>query len=86
METYLKLILFAVIGAICAIVISGGLSCMISESEPSPILLSIGAAAGGVLGSAVSYTSEGGSFNTLSDLANSYTEVVPEMKIGMPTF
>jgi hypothetical protein len=85
METYVKLILFAVIGAICAIVISGGLSCMISEKEPSPILLSIGAAAGGVLGSAVSYTSEG-SFNTLSELANSYNEVVPEMKIGIPTF
>lgn len=79
----MKVILFALIGAICSVIIAGGLSCMISEVEPSPTLLSLGAAAGGALGSAVSYSLEGTPNDPLSGFSQ---EIVPEMKIGIPMF
>jgi hypothetical protein len=79
METYVKIIIFAVLGAICAVVIAGGITCMVTETDPSPLLLSMGAAAGGAVGSAMSYSMEG-------NLPSFIPEVVPEMKIGMPMF
>ncbi len=82
----MKIVLFAILGAVCAVIIAGGLACMVTEKEPSPLLLSVGAAAGGALGSAVSYSIEGPMINDLTNFANSYTEIVPEMKVGMPMF
>lgn len=82
----MKITVFALIGAICAIIVAGGVSCMVSESDPSPVILSLGATAGGILGSALSYGLDGDSLDSLTQFSSAYTEVVPEMKIGMPTF
>ena len=73
----MKIVLFAILGAIFAVVIAGGVTCMITETDPSPLLLSMGAAAGGAVGSAVSYSMEDTPFTN---------EIVPEMKVGMPMF
>ena len=77
MESYMKIVIFAVLGAIFAVVIAGGVTCMVTETDPSPLLLSMGAAAGGAVGSAVSYSLEGTPI---------MSEIVPEMKVGMPMF
>jgi hypothetical protein len=74
----MKFAIFALVGAMCAIVIAGGVSCMVSETDPSPMFLSAGAVVGGAIGSAVPYLTEGIEFHD--------TAYSPEMKIGMPTF
>jgi hypothetical protein len=82
MDSYMKIAIFALVGAICAIVIAGGLVCMVSEQEPSSMFLSAGAAAGGALGSAVSYAMD----QSPSTFSSSPADVMPDMKVGMPTF
>jgi len=76
METQ-SILIFALIGAVCMFIITGGIISMTSDIDPSPTNLASGAAVGGALGAAFSYLS-------------SHAEMIggegPDMKIGLPSF
>jgi hypothetical protein len=76
--------IFAIIGAICMIVVTGGFLSM-TDNEPSAVSLSTGAIAGGALGSAVSY------FSALPTVIEAIDNMKgggggPDMKVGLPNF
>ena len=79
----MKLVLFALVGAICAIVIVGGMSSMMSESDVSTGMLTAGAVVGGVVGTASSYMME---TEKLTELKHIFQHQDQEMRVGMPTF
>jgi hypothetical protein len=74
-----NMLIFALVGAVCLFIVTGGLISMTSEADPSPTNLASGAALGGALGAAVSYLSEGG----LPDMMGGG---IPDMKVGLPSF
>lgn len=71
-----NIVIFALLGAVCLFIVTGGLVSMTNEEDPSPTTLVSGAAVGGALGAAMSYMS-----STASDILD-----VPDMKVGLPTF
>lgn len=72
-----NIVLFALLGAVCMFIVTGGVISMTTDEEPSPTFLVSGAATGGILGAALSYLS------SMNDFVGGYT---PEMKVGLPTF
>ena len=72
-----NIVIFAVLGAVCLFIVTGGIISMMNEDDPSPTTLVSGAAVGGALGAAMSYISSTAS-NILVD--------APDMKVGLPTF
>jgi hypothetical protein len=77
-----NIVIFALIGAVCLLIVTGGLVSMTSDIDPSPETLASGAAVGGVLGAAVSYLSS----ESLPDLMGGFGESLPDMKVGLPSF
>ena len=71
-----NIVIFALLGAVCLFIVTGGLVSMTNEEDPSPTTLVSGAAVGGALGAAMSYIS-----STATDILD-----VPDMKVGLPNF
>jgi len=88
------ILIFALIGAVCMVIVTGGALSMSSDEAPSPTHLAGGAAVGGALGAAFSALGSLGSLNSLgsssSDLMSggfpSFSAGGPEMKVGLPSF
>ena len=76
------ILIFALIGAVCMVIITGGFISMSSDTDPSPTQLASGAAVGTALGAAVSYLSGSSSLPDMMMGGNS----PPEMKVGLPAF
>lgn len=72
-----NILIFALIGAVCLFIVTGGFVSMTTDGEASPTTLGAGAAVGGALGAAMSYVSAGGLPNMIGG---------PEMKVGLPSF
>ena len=70
-----NIVIFALIGAVCMFIVTGGVISMTSEDDPSPVLLASGAVTGGAVGAAISY---------MTSLTGEYS--APDMKVGLPTF
>ena len=86
-----NILIFALIGAVCMFIITGGALSMTSDSPPEPTSLASGAAVGGALGAAASYLLKGElpsleSLSVLSSLTTAGTSEAPEMKVGLPSF
>jgi|LauGreDrversion4_2_1035121.scaffolds.fasta_scaffold1226751_2 hypothetical protein len=78
--------IFALIGAICLVVVTGGFLSM-SDQDPSPGALGGGAAVGAAIGAAAAY------FLGPTESAKLMTAVTqigggaePQMKVGLPSF
>lgn len=80
-----SILIFALVGAVCLFVMTGGLLSM-SDTEPTPGYLTAGAAIGGAAGAAVAYVS--GYELPASDkfLSAALGSSLPEMKVGLPSF
>jgi hypothetical protein len=81
-----NILIFALVGAVCMIVITGGYLSM-SDIEPNTEKLAIGAALGGAIGSAVSYFTGA----EMPEPTKIIETVIgggggPDMKVGLPTF
>ena len=85
MELY-NLFIFAVIGALCMFIVTGGFLSM-SGSSPTSGSLSAGASIGAAIGSATAFLT-GGSATSPSTLISTLTGGggTPEMKVGLPGF
>jgi hypothetical protein len=82
-----NILIFAVVGAVCMLVITGGYLSM-SDVEPDAEKLAMGAAFGGALGSAVSYFT-GAEMPEPTKIMAAMTGGVlsgPDMKVGLPSF
>ncbi len=86
MELY-NLLVFAIIGALCMFIVTGGFLSM-TGSEPTSGSLSAGASVGAALGSAAAFLTGGGSTTSPSELISTLAggASVPEMKVGLPGF
>lgn len=82
-----NILVFALIGAVCMMVVTGGYLSM-SDVEPDTEKLAMGAALGGAIGSAVSYFT-GAEVPEPAKIVAAMTGGAlagPEMKVGLPTF
>lgn len=81
-----NILIFAVVGAVCMLVITGGYLSM-SDVEPDAEKLAMGAALGGALGSAVSYFT-GAEMPEPSKIIGNMIggSNDHQMKVGLPTF
>jgi len=80
----MKLVLFALVGAICVVIIVGGITSMMTDSDVSTGTLTVGAVVGGMVGSASSYFLD--SSEKLEEISNMFQTPDQEMRVGMPTF
>jgi len=80
-----SILIFALIGAVCMFVITGGALSMVGEEKPSGSQLASGAAAGAGIGSAISYffSPDMPSLSTLPSMMGGGS---PDMKVGLPSF
>ena len=80
-----NMLIFALIGAICALVITGGLLSM-NDTEPTTGGLTVGAVVGAAIGTAASYFTDGSTPG--ADTIMSAIGVGPshDMKVGLPNF
>lgn len=76
------ILFFALIGAVCMIIVTGGFVSMTTDTEPSSTTLASGAAVGGTLGAAFSYLSS----SDMPSMISNFTSPVTEMKVGLPAF
>jgi hypothetical protein len=84
-----QILIFALIGAVCMFLVTGGLVSMTGDEDPSTGQLVAGAGIGGILGSVASVVLEDtdGPDNTItktimSKIGGGY----PDMKTGLPNF
>lgn len=90
MDLSLNTFIWAIIGAICLLVVTGGFLSM-SDQEPTTGALATGAAAGAGLGAAAAkYLGGGSDSNDDGGAANILKAVMsggePTMKVGLPGF
>ena len=80
-----SIVIFALIGAVCMFIITGGALSMASDATPEPSTLAGGAAVGGALGAAARYfmTTE---LPSMSSLSSFVSTADPDMKVGLPSF
>lgn len=81
------MLIFALIGAVCFMVIAGGVTSMFLNEDPTSGHLAAGAVAGGVIGTALSYVSGAevpGAAAVLSAVTGGASSV--DMKVGLPNF
>lgn len=84
------MLIYAIIGAICVAIVTGGFLSM-SDTEPSSSQLGAGAVAGASLGAAAAYylgDAAPGVATVLSSMSGggSAAAAFPEMKVGLPAF
>jgi membrane protein DedA with SNARE-associated domain len=84
MDIY-SMFLFALMGAIVVLILTGGLYSMVQESPPRPGHLITGATVGGILGSAASYVAGEHPVYTKT-LMSMVQPLEQDMKVGLPTF
>jgi len=78
-----SIVIFALIGAVCMFIITGGALSMSSDATPEPSTLVGGAAVGGALGAAARYLMTA----DLSTISSSHLpSAAPDMKVGLPSF
>jgi hypothetical protein len=77
-----NILIFALVGAVCMVIVTGGALSMSSDEEPSSVSLAGGAAFGGALGAALSALNSGGLPNVSSLVGGG----MPDMKVGLPSF
>lgn len=77
-----NILIFALIGAVCLFIVTGGFVSMTTDAEASPTVLGAGAAVGGALGAAMSYVSGTSGFPDMTMMSGG----APEMKVGLPSF
>lgn len=80
------ILIFAIIGAVCMVIVTGGALSMSSDEAPSTTNLASGAAVGGVLGAALSALNSASLSTSMSDMVSSLGSDGPEMKVGLPSF
>ncbi len=83
------MLIFALIGAVCFLIITGGVTSMFMDVEPTTAHLATGAVAGGVIGSAISYISGAevpGAAAVLSAVSGGSSSSSFDMKVGLPNF
>ena len=76
-----NILIFALVGAVCMFIVTGGLISMTTDAEPTPTGLGAGAAVGGTLGAALAMMN-----SDMPKLLDGFIEHVPEMKVGLPAF
>lgn len=82
-----NILIYALIGAICVVVMTGGYLSMTQEEEPTSGQLMAGIVVGGVLGSAASYFSSGSLPSlTFPMIGGGGSPSAGEMKVGLPNF
>ena len=77
-----NILFFVLVGAVCMVIVTGGMITMATEDEPSTTNLASGAAVGGALGAAASYFMS----PDVSDMIGGFMDSTPEMKVGLPSF
>ena len=77
-----SILIFALIGAVCMYIVTGGALSMVGEETPSTSQLASGAVAGAGIGSAISYFLS----PTLPALPAMIGGGGPDMKVGLPSF
>ena len=81
------ILIFALVGALCMVIVTGGALSMTSDVEPSSTHLAGGAAVGGVLGAALSaLNSNSNALASVANLVGGGSSDMPEMKVGLPSF
>lgn len=80
-----SIIIFALIGAVCMFVITGGALSMVGDETPSTSQLASGAVAGAGIGSAISYFVSPNTL-VLPTLPSMIGGGGPDMKVGLPAF
>lgn len=90
------ILIFGLIGAICMVVVSGGVIAMMTDEQPDTVQLVSGAALGGLIGSAASFVATGNTAEltkTLTSVMQSGGALVEsvsngsqDMKVGLPNF
>ena len=80
-----QIVIFAFLGAVLAVVVTGGLWGMADE-EPTSGILGTGAVVGGGLGSLVAYFTDAKIPETKELLQTMTGGAVPDMKVGLPNF
>lgn len=80
-----NILVFALFGAVCMFIITGGALSMSSDEKPTTTQLVSGAAAGAGIGSAISYFLSP-SLPTLPTLPTMIGGSSPDMKVGLPAF
>ena len=81
-----NIIIFALIGAVCMFIVTGGALSMTSDSPPEPSSLASGAAVGGALGAAASYLMKADIPSVLGSITSLTASSAPDMKVGLPNF
>jgi hypothetical protein len=81
-----NILIFALIGAVCLFIVTGGFVSMTTDEEASSTQLGAGAAVGGALGAVMSYMSGGDTGPSMSSMLGLPSATSPEMKVGLPSF
>jgi hypothetical protein len=77
-----NILLFVLVGAVCMVIVTGGVISMTTEDEPSTTNLASGAAVGGAIGAAASYLMT----SDVSNMMGGFMDAAPDMKVGLPSF
>ena len=82
------ILLFALVGTICMVIVTGGVLSMTSDVEPSTTNLTAGGAVGAAVGAAASllFPADGSSPGIKGIQEMLTSSGVPDMKVGLPSF
>ncbi len=80
-----QILIFAFLGAVIAVIVTGGLWSM-ADADATSGVLGTGAFVGGGLGSLVAYFTDARIPETGALLESMKGGAVPDMKVGLPTF
>ena len=79
------IIIFVLVGAVCMVIVTGGVISMTSDMEPTQTHLVSGASVGGILGAAAGILTSS-SMPELTDMIGGFSQHSPDMKVGLPSF
>jgi hypothetical protein len=90
-----NILIYAILGAVCVAIVTGGFLSMTGDAEPSTEHVGVGALAGASIGAATAYylgDAVPGMASVLSSMSgggsggDSVMSGFPEMKVGLPSF
>jgi len=84
MDMY-NILIFAVVGAILAVIATGGLAGMVDQ-DATPLMLGGSATLGAVMAAGVSSYIGGGNVDVVPKALMSAISSAPDMKVGLPNF